>query len=202
MVENVKVKVLHPLDTVSDGRHVFVDLKPGDIVNMPGSLFEKLAKNRLVAPIDSLVEPDVQEFLESTVRSEITSIEVKCAREVYGKNAIEPDRETIVMQAKNGARLVTSLPRGVKYENGKWIVTEREEAKKFLKNKASKFGAFLRKYGCWPHVGNEVDTLINGNGIGRVCIAEVEKPNSTPKAKNPARKKSAPSQRRKPAGRK
>lgn len=194
----MKVRVLEPIDFVSDGDKEFVGLKPGQIVDMSDRCIARLAKLKKVARMGNLVEPDVHEFLESTVQSTIATIEIKRAREVYGKNAIEPDRETVVVYAKNGARLLTSLPRGVTYENGQWVITDKEAAKKFLKNKASKFGAFLRKYERWPRVGDEVETLVNGNGIGRICIAEAEKPNDIPKPKRPAKA----GQRKKVGGRK
>lgn len=170
----LKVRILKQVAIVHNGR--VLETKPGDIVDIPDAAVRPLLPGGFVEPADEIVEPDINGLLGGTNGSRISGVEIRKAREVYGKGAFTPERDVVVVRAENGARLTMSLPLGVEYRDGQWVISDKEKAKKFLKNPASVFGAFLRKYERWPRVGMDVETNLNGKGIARICVGEVEKP--------------------------
>ena len=118
-------------------------------------------------------EPDVKEYLEGksvAETSKIASVEVKKASEIFGKKAIDPEKRIIKIETENDADLTISLPKGLDYVDGKWRVLNKLQFTRSFRNKASKFGAFARKYEKWPNVGAEVETDLDDEDFPRIVV--------------------------------
>ena len=122
--------------------------------------------------MESQTKLDIGELLKGDVaeKARISSVEIKRADEVFGEKAINPDNLVIKLETSNGSDLTIGLPKGLGYENGEWKVLNKLQLTRSIRNKASKFGAFLRKYNTWPNVGAEVETDLDDSGFARIVI--------------------------------
>ena len=105
-----------------------------------------------------------EENVVSTVESKIAKMEVRPVREVFGEKAHNPDRSAVVIWTENGARLPFMIPLGARYANGTWEVFDPEAFDRSVSHERSKFGAFLRRYKTWPHIGKAVSTRVDRRG--------------------------------------
>jgi hypothetical protein len=117
-------------------------------------------------------EPEIKELLEGEVaeNSKIVAVEIKKAAELFGDKAKQPDRDIVKLRTENGADLVFSKPKGLEYIDGKWVVKNRVQAVRSVRNKLSKFGRFMEKYGCYPVVGTTVETSIDDSGFVKITV--------------------------------
>lgn len=120
----------------------------------------------------AVAKPEVKELLEGSAaeRSRLAKIEVKKAAEIFGDKAKQPDRDILEIQAENDANLTCSYPKGLEYTGEQWIIKNRVQATRSIRNKLSKFGAFLRKYGQYPTIGIEVETDLDDDGFARIVV--------------------------------
>jgi hypothetical protein len=106
----------------------------------------------------------VRALLADPSASRIAGIKVRTAKEVFGGAAKDPDRAVAVIWTENGARLVLTVPLGSRYQDGRWIVFDREAFERSVGHERSRFGAFLRRYKKFPRVGMVVKTSADGRG--------------------------------------
>jgi len=118
------------------------------------------------------MEEEVKKLLEGMAveASKIKIVEVVPAKEIYKEKAKQPDRPTLRITAENGARMVTSLPNGMRYDGGNYVVEDMIKAQRSIRAKQSGFGAFLRRYGHYPNVGTEVNTTLDTNGFPVIMV--------------------------------
>jgi hypothetical protein len=106
-----------------------------------------------------------------TVEGVIKSIDIKKAEEVFGEEAISPERIIAVLSVITDAsdepvRANLPVPKGLVYDTTKdeWRITDKLAYVRSIRNPASKFSAFLRKYGV-PHKGIRVQVRMNEQGF-------------------------------------
>ena len=107
-------------------------------------------------------ELDIVSLLRTGVKekAKIVKIEVRDPREVFKERA-RSTRPVLEVITDNNARDVFTLPEGLSYENGKYVVTNKIKVVQSLQNRNSKLGNFIRRYGKLPEIGMEVETTIN-----------------------------------------
>jgi hypothetical protein len=103
------------------------------------------------------------------VEDEITGIELVLAAEVFGKSAKVPDRKLINIITKSGVVVRIPAPKGLMLVNGEWFVDNEIAYLRSIQNPASKFAAYIRKYG-FPNVGKKVGLRLNKRGFWEVAL--------------------------------
>lgn len=133
---------------------------------------EKQQETAPLAKAPSTAEPEVTELLEGKAgeRATIVSAETHKASEIFKDKAKDPERDMLKLIADNDSTLTMSFPKGMAYENNKWRIINKIKAVRSTRNKLSKFGAFLRKYGKYPEIGVEVETDLDEDGFARIVV--------------------------------
>jgi hypothetical protein len=103
------------------------------------------------------------------VEDEITGIELVKAKEVFGEAARNPDRNLITITVESGVTVRIPAPKGLVFQNGEWYVDNEIAYLRSIQNPASKFAAYIRKYG-FPNVGKKVGLRLNKRGFWEVAL--------------------------------
>jgi hypothetical protein len=106
-----------------------------------------------------------------TVEGKVESIDIKRADEVFGEDAINPEKSIAVLTVKvegssEPVRANLPLPKGLVYLKAadQWEITDKVAYIRSVRNPASKFSMFLKKYGV-PHVGTAITVKMNEQGF-------------------------------------
>lgn len=118
-------------------------------------------------------EIKIEDLLKGEVveKTKIIKMEIKTAEEVYKGKTRNPNKKVLVVYTENGTREAFILPEGLEFENGEFVVVNKVKVAQSLKNRNSKLGNFIRKYGKRPEVGMEVETTLDDKtGFSRIVI--------------------------------
>jgi hypothetical protein len=112
--------------------------------------------------VGKMEELDIVSLLKSGVseKAKIIKIEAKDPKEVF-KDRAKSTRPVLEISTENNARDIFTLPEGLNYKDGKFVVTNKIRVVQSLQNRNSKLGNFVRKYGKLPEIGMEVETTVN-----------------------------------------
>lgn len=107
---------------------------------------------------------------EEGMEAEIVDIEVWEAKDVFGVQAIRPEREMLMIELDIGYEVVIPLPQGLGYEDGEYIIKDTLKVRRSLMNENSKFRKFVRRYESAPKIGMKVVVCLDNKGFVRVRL--------------------------------
>jgi len=111
----------------------------------------------------------------------IKKVEVVGLKEAFKDTSRIPTDRLERMRNRNFARITIKysggefteshqIPKGLKYENGKWQTVDKLSLARSLHNQASWFRAFIKNYKDLPHENMEIEVTLNERGFARIKV--------------------------------
>jgi hypothetical protein len=125
---------------------------------------------------------DISELIgEVSEKGKITKLEVVGIKEAFKDTSRIPPDRLDKMKGRDFLRITVKysggefteahqIPKGLKYQNGKWQKVDKLSLARSLHNQASWFRAFIKNYKDLPSEDMEIDITLNERGFARIKI--------------------------------